>query len=236
MNTKIKAQIEAICRAAPTVESCGFVVLNHVSQAAVVPCTNVSPTPETDFHIPIIDYLRAQALGRILYAWHSHPVDAPFSEADKVYADESLIPQRLFNLTSNLWSEYIPPAYHYSLEGRVWCWGEQDCFSLVRDYFRQTHHITIRDYDRDEESNDLAARILAGFTNEGFHKAPTMNQLQKNDVLLFRTNGAPQHMGIFMGNSRVLHHPLMALSRMDSYSVNWQRRLHSILRCDKSLG
>lgn len=228
MNLKIKAEIETLCKASPTLESCGFVTLG-LDGLHVVPCPNVSCDQRAAYEIASQDYLSARAKGRILYVWHSHPLAAGFSPDDLEYAEELAIPQRLYSIPDGRWYDHTPSTYvPASLEGRDWAWGESDCYSLIRDYHWNAHRVMIGDYDRDETSAALGAVLLANFQKEGFEKYPSLVQVHLGDVLVFRSNGSPQHMGIFLGNSRILHHPRGALSRIDQYNVAWQRKLHMI--------
>jgi hypothetical protein len=90
----------------------------------------------------------------------------------------------------------------------------------------------MRDIARDETSDPraLAQHMLARIEPEGFQRLPSLNQFMMNDIIIFRTNGQPHHLGIFAGNSRVLHHPFGALSRFDLMNGAWQRRIHAICR------
>lgn len=229
MNTKVRLQIEALCRLTPTVESCGFVILRH-DGLHLMPCANAAPNPAEDFEIAASDHASAHAQGRVLYVWHSHPVAGGFSEADIDAAEESLIPQKLFSMPDSTWHEYIPKEHRLPLEGRAWAWGEADCLSLIRDYYRQEHGISLGDYDRDEDTPALGHMVMDNLVREGFVKILSKSVLHKHDMLIMRTNGSPQHMVVFLGNSRVLHHPLHALSKIDMYNGAWQRRLECIVR------
>lgn len=226
MNTSLRLQIEALANRTPTVEVCGFIVL-ALDGLHLIPCPNVSATPEGDYEINAPDHLRAQSVGRILCVYHSHPRPGGFSEADRAYAEESLLPQRLFNVAEQRWyPEYLPSNLpSVPLLGRPWAWGEQDCLSLVRDCYRLERGITIGDYDRDETTKDVGHMVVTHFAREGFRQLSSGETLKEYDVLVLRTFGSPQHMAIFRGDSKMLHHPIEGLSVVDLYSAPWQRRL-----------
>ena len=229
MNTTLRLQIEGLALASPTKEICGFCVLAP-DGLHIIPCNNIAQKPEEDYEIDSPSLLGAQAMGRILWVYHSHPKAGGFSENDLDYANESLFPQRLFSVSDRQWHEYIPPGYSWPLTGRQWAWGEADCWALVRDYFRQGWGVKLNDYDRDENSTGLGIEVLSNFEREGFRRLPGISQFMKHDVIVFRTHGSPQHMGIFQGNSQVLHHPLNGLSNLAQYNTAWQKRVEFVAR------
>jgi proteasome lid subunit RPN8/RPN11 len=229
MHTLIKAQIIALAEQTPTVEVCGFIALNPLP--LVVPCPNVSPTPDTSFQIAPSDYLRAKSQGQLVGMYHSHPRAGGFSDADLHYSTELALPLYLYNVETKAWSDHIPSTYVVPLTGRQFCWGFNDCFGCVRDYYRQECGIPIRDYDRDDHFQaNKDRRMWDNFEKEGFVKIEGLGQMKKHDALIFATNAMPQHVGVFKGNSRILHHPLNSLSRIDLFNSNWQRRLKAVVR------
>jgi len=229
MHTLTKTEIISSCEANPLQEVCGFVVLQD--KAKVIQCQNISSTPETSFLIHPSEFIKAKSQGQIISLWHSHPSSAAFSEADLSYGDEINLPLHLYNIQSKEWSEYIPKTYRVPLTGRPFIWGHYDCFGLVRDYFRQEKGVYINDYDRDENFEQTKdVRIWDNFEKEGFLKLPGLGAIKNDDVIIFNTNAMPQHLGIFVGNTQIMHHPLNAISRLDRFNANWQKRAKVIVR------
>lgn len=231
----------ALALASSTIEVCGFAILKYDGSSYLYPCTNIASDPTQEYEIDTSDFINASKTGRIVGIYHSHPKGpSSFSETDIEYANELGLPQWMYSGKTETWHEYIPPTYFSPpFEGRQWAWGIQDCHVLLRDYYRQSFQIYLSDYDRDETSDwvNLGKVVLQNIEREGFTRLPPGAVLQKNDILIFNTNGAPIHFCVFIGNSTVLHHPLGALSRKDQYNSAWQRRLHTIARYNKrSLG
>jgi proteasome lid subunit RPN8/RPN11 len=231
MNTRIKHEIIQLAKANPTEEICGFIIHNN-GIPRVFPCKNIAEKPSDEFEISSDDYLKALQNGGILGVYHSHIRGAAFSPCDIEHADELCAPYYLYVIEGNAWNEYIPPEYKVELEGMHFIWGFQDCYGLVRAYYRQEQKLYLNDYDRDENfeenHNDI---IVKNFEKEGFKIIDNIANIQNGDALIFKTvHALPQHLAIFVGDSKMLHHPQNALSRIDAFSDRWMSRIHLILR------
>lgn len=220
----------------PFEETCGFLYITF-TDVKFYPCQNIALDKREYFEISKEDYLECLKLGKIVGIFHSHTANliSAFTQDDIDTAEEAEAPIYLYHLGDKTWKEYIPPSYHVGLEGQMFIFGQQDCFSLVRHYFRQKHKIFIADYDRDEHYLQQADnRILDNFSNEGFINIKISGIPQKEDVFVFsNTRDIPQHFAIFIGPGRVLHHPLGSLSRYDSFNGGWMKKCKLILRYHK---
>lgn len=233
-----KRDIKKLALETPDEEICGF-IYEKDRLLHLYPCKNIALNKHEEFEIDNQDYINAAQLGRIYAVYHSHPQNAlaAFSEEDLDYSKEWCLPFYLYSVKDDKFLEYIPPTYNITLEGQEFCWGSADCYSLIRNYFRQNFQIYMNDYDRDETFESTPENIIMqNFAKENFHMANTTSILHKHDVLVFRSSRAyPQHFAIFMGNSKMLHHPLNALSRMESFNSTWQKRLECVFRYNKPL-
>lgn len=225
MHTRIKAEIIALARLTPTVEICGFIGVNQ-SGPFVFPCRNVAPNPAEEFAIDSQDHIRALSAGELLGIYHSHPSAASFSPEDLEYADEMALPQYLYSIPDNKWHEYLPPTFQPPLEGLHFTIGFRDCYSLVRDYYRQHFSCYLSDYDRDESfSHEDQGIIMDSFDREGF-KIVRLDVIQVHDILLFKSNKVlPQHFGVYLGKNLFLHHPRGSLSGSELLNDRWLSRL-----------
>jgi cell wall-associated NlpC family hydrolase len=215
-------------------EGCGLFVVDSFAMAHFIPCDNTCQNPTIDFTISPDKIAYIQASYKIIGICHSHiiPTSVGFSDTDKKYAEKYSLPLYLYHVLNDTWEEFIPSSYAPPFCGRMFYWGFSDCYSLLRDYYRQCFGIMMKDYPRDETSSwpELGRMVLQHIEDEGFDQLTPNTPLRAHDVLIFRTNGSPQHFAIFKGNSMVLHHPLGALSRLDQYNTAWQRRLHCVAR------
>lgn len=236
MHPRIRASITTLARATPEHEVCGFVYVDALGDAQILPCPNVSPTPAEDFEIDVADHVRALHIGQqLLGVYHSHPAGAPtgFSPADMEYADELALPLYLSNPETGAITDYVPASYVLPLEGRPWCLGFSDCWETPRVYYRQLHGIHMADYERDESfQHEEQGVILANYEREGFTcLPPDWSAVRVNDILMYRTDKAlPQHFGVFTGNGHMLHHAQGRLSEVELITERWQSRLFCVFR------
>jgi cell wall-associated NlpC family hydrolase len=89
------------------------------------------------------------------------------------------------------------------------------------------------DYDRDESFENAEASAITKYIEaEGFYYIEDRKDIKQDDVLLFTTPGTvyPHHLAIFIGNSRMLHHPLNCLSTVDPLTGAWLKRIVGVLR------
>lgn len=233
MNTDVKNQMIEFAEKTPNEESCGFLYVTFTN-VGFMPCENIAANKMEYFEISKEDYFNCLKLGNIVGIFHSHTarLTTGFTQDDMDTAEEMEVPIYLYHLGDKSFKEYIPPSYNVNLEGQMFIFGQQDCFSLVRHYYRQKHQIFISDYDRDEHYLHQADnRILDNFSNEGFVDIKIAGLPQKEDVFVFsNTRDIPQHFAIFMGQGRVLHHPLGSLSKYDPFNGSWMRKCKLILR------
>ncbi len=239
MHTRIREEIAALARATPA-EVCGFIYRDAGGAPRLFPCANTADDPVKRFEIDVRAHIRALHAGtELLGVYHSH-VGEPegFTEDDLEFAEHVALPQYLCNAEApDQLLNYLPPTCQPPLEGRAFTLGFHDCFELPRIYYRQKFGHYLADYERDESfRHEEQGTIMENYAREGFALlAPDPLQVREHDILMFRTERAlPQHFGIFIGQNRMLHHPLNALSRAELITDRWWSRLHCIFRRDPS--
>lgn len=242
MHAAIKAQIVEWAKQDSKNEVCGFLYHDGTKLYARL-CPNVAKRPSDEFAISAEEYLKCESLGEICGVFHSHPSGpAAFSPADLEYIEQVAVPLYLYATETGDWAEYIPPTYEVGLVGLPFIWGWYDCYSLVRNYFRQNHQIFLGDYDRETDHFKLKAHrslIIDNFAKEGFSIVASkpsefLQNLQDNDCILFNNPSVcPEssvHLAVFLGNSRFLHHPEGILSKQDFLDASWIKRIRLIVR------
>lgn len=201
-------------------ESVGLLV-NIKGKEKYIPCRNLAITAHQCFICDPEDYIRASNLGEIVACVHSHPkTPAVASEADKVSCEDSGIVWHIVNPETEDWGYLEPTGYKPPLLGRHWVWGITDCWSLVRDWYKQEKNIELRDWQRpltpEEFLKDPMFERCAWRT--GFRKLRPDEHLVKGDLLFMSIMGnGLNHVGIFLDGD-VLHHLTDRLSCIEPYS------------------
>lgn len=122
------------------------------------------------------------------------------------------------------------PFYH---QGRVAGIG-LDCIGLVIHAMKQIG-ITVsdeRDYGREPQGDKLhAALINHGFTK---HELESEDDIVAGDVLLFRFNGEPQHVGLAVSSTAMVH-SYAPIGRVVETGLGetWLRRVAGVYRLPK---
>jgi len=185
------------------------------------PCNNLSTYSQQCFILDPEDYVKADALGEITAIVHSHPVTPPSpSQADKVSCEQSGLKWHIVNPKTETWGYCEPTGYKPPLIGRQWVWGVTDCWSLVRDYYREQHNIQLLDYQRPITPQDFLDNPLFEQYAErtGFKELNKDEKLQKGDVLLMSIlHPTLNHVAIFLGDE-ILHHLADRLSTREPYN------------------
>jgi len=185
------------------------------------PCNNLSTYSQQCFILDPEDYVKADALGEITAIVHSHPVTPPSpSQADKVSCEQSGLKWHIVNPKTETWGYCEPTGYKPPLIGRQWVWGVTDCWSLVRDYYKEQHNIQLLDYQRPITPQDFLDNPLFEQYAErtGFKELNKDEKLQKGDVLLMSIlHPTLNHVAIFLGDE-ILHHLADRLSTREPYN------------------
>ena len=185
------------------------------------PCNNLSTYSQQCFILDPEDYVKADALGEITAIVHSHPVTPPSpSQADKVSCEQSGLKWHIVNPKTEIWGYCEPTGYKPPLIGRQWVWGVTDCWSLVRDYYKEQHNIQLLDYQRPTTPQDFLDNPLFEQYAErtGFRQLNKDEKLQKGDVLLMSIlHPTLNHVAIFLGDE-ILHHLADRLSTREPYN------------------
>ena len=201
-------------------ESVGL-LLNVKGKERYYPCNNLSMSSYQCFVLDPEDYVRADNTGEITAIIHSHPATPPTpSQADLVGCENSNLPWHIVNPKTEQWGYCEPNGYKAPLLGREWVWGVTDCWSLVRDWYREEKQIELKDYQRSMTPEEFLKNPLFEeyATQTGFKELEPNEALQEGDVLLMSIlHPTLNHVAIFLGDM-VLHHLADRLSCREPYS------------------
>lgn len=120
-------------------------------------------------------------------------------------------------------------ADYRTLIGLPWKYGEQDCYTLLRQYFA-LQGIELADFDRPADleltpSIYLREAAALGFKRVGFEDR------QVGDVAIMRLGTvAPMHAAIFVEPWRILHQKQDSLSAVEWLSSYYVKQIAAVFR------
>ena len=201
-------------------ESCGL-LLNIRGKEKYFPCRNLSMTDHQCFILDPEDYVKADSIGDITAVIHSHPTTPPnASQADQIACEQSNLPWHIINPKTEIWGYCEPCGYKPPLIGRPWVWGVTDCWSLVRDWYKQEKGINLKDWNRPTTPEEFLKNPMFELCakDTGFRMLSSTEKLQIGDVLLMSImSSGLNHVAIYLGDN-VLHHLTDRLSCREPYS------------------
>ena len=201
-------------------ESVGL-LLNIRGKERYYPCENLAITSHQHFILNPEDYVKADNLGEITAVIHSHPISSPEpSQADKVSCEQSKLPWHIVNPKTEQWGYYEPSGYKPPLIGRHWVGGITDCWALVRDWYKETKGIVLRDWDRPTTPEEFIADPMFERCawRTGFRQLRPEEKLQNGDLLFMSIMATGlNHVAIFLDGD-VLHHLADRISCKEPYN------------------
>ena len=189
-------------------ESCGLLLIKK-GKEVYFRCQNLAIEPTDQFILSPEDWIEAEDQGEVVAVVHSHPVTSPNpSEADRVACEKSDLKWWIVQPNLKQWGYCEPCGYKAPLIGRQWVWGVTDCWSLVRDWYKENLDIDLRDWERPLTPEEFLKNPMFEQCawRTGFRQLRPEEKLQKGD-LLFMSIMSPglNHVALFLGDE-ILHH------------------------------
>lgn len=210
-------------------ECCGIAIV-FKGRLKYIPCTN--QLSGDVFCISPDDYLKAEAMGEIVGICHSHVnISAHPSEADKAACEVTGLPWLIVSIPGDTYYQHNPTGIKASLIGRPFYHGVYDCYSLLRDYYKEKLNIELNDYKREVEWWEKGYDLYEdNFRSEGFVEVDIKN-IQEHDIILMQ-NGSDKinHAAIYLGDGIILHHCVNRLSSRDVYGGYWLKNTRYVIR------
>lgn len=195
-------------------------------------CRNIAEGPEEHFIIDPDDYMEAEDKGEIIAVIHSHPFHAPTpSQADLVACERSGLPWFIFNPENREWASCKPEGFVLGYVGREFSHGIVDCFSLLRDWYKEELGIEFTDYERRDEWWHRGENMyLDNFEKEGM-RVVTDSEIKYGDIILMNLESpVPNHGAIYIGGQMILHHVQGRLSSRDVYGGYYMKNTAKVIR------
>ncbi len=221
-------------------EACGLVV-----DGKYHPCENLHPEPTKHFRIS-----SEKLLLRPSAVLHSHPYRSldrhtdgyrpEFPSASDIdHFNQTAVPWGIVATDGSGLSEMVwlddnerPP-----LHGRLFIWGTQDCYSLVRDWFWQVKGINLYNVPREWGwwlKKDQPQLFEEYFAKAGFEIVPAP-QVTIGDVALMRLGArhSPEvinHCGVISGTNELFHQGFGAWFSRPCRQDHWSKSIAKYIR------
>ena len=120
-------------------------------------------------------------------------------------------------------------ADYRALIGLPWKYGEQDCYTLLRQYFA-LQGIELADFERPEDLELTPSIYLREAAALGF-KRVDFEDRRVGDVAIMRLGTmAPMHAAIFVEPWRILHQKQDSVSAVEWLSSYYVRKIAAVYR------
>tara|TARA_Y100000004_G_C8862084_1_gene389527 strand:- start:221 stop:964 length:744 start_codon:yes stop_codon:yes gene_type:complete len=226
-------------------ECCGLIFDDGVKMNSFK-CKNDAQNPLVNFSINPIDYLKCSYRGNIVATYHSHKNNDMFSYLDKENSINHRLDYVMYNIKSNSFHHYDykkNKIFYLNIPFQV---GKNDCFTLVRNYMKENLSVelpeeVIRAYKKGSEkkdlqkSIDLIEKVSLDYDERKFFKVKIENKsdLKENDIVVLGLKGKPMHLGVFLGNGLILHHPRNKFATSEQVNEKFFNRLLYVYRIKK---
>lgn len=118
---------------------------------------------------------------------------------------------------------------YQSLIGRQWEYGVNDCFSLIRDFFK-LKGISLPDFGRPEDLEISESIFLQQAEAIGFRQVK-WSQRKAGDVLIMRLQTrTPMHAAILLPDEEILHQRQNSLSAIEPLRRYYVERVAAVFR------
>lgn len=226
LNNNIKSEIKEYALANRGSEICGLLIKNK-DDINFYKCRNISYYKEYNCILNPFDYIKASKVGKIIGHVHSQEDRYP-SFIDYLNAISHNIYSIIYSWKYDKFSIIEPKLKTYlNLEYKL---GKNDCFELVKNYYKNELDITIPEHKRyDKWELDNPNLIINNIEGDGFHKV-NFEDIKKNDIIIFNIYDIPCHLAIYLGSGLILHHPENDRSVLCELSKGLLKRINAVIR------
>lgn len=238
-------------------EACG-VITKKGKKLVAVKCENVSDDPEERFVISSNEYKGLIDTTGVYAIWHTH-VDDKYpltpSPTDIAACNATGVDWVVIDVKSSLDEDTAERVLEFGeffhiapkdgdddyLE-RPYIYGVKDCFTLVRDYYQREFDIDVsfraEGYPEITDWHDKGINMLVDAYKQAdfvklFNEEPRIGDL----FLIQMSSEVSNHIAIYIGSDRILHHCMGRLSTEDVYGGGfWQKHTTHLLRHKNFMG
>lgn len=218
-------------------EACGV-----IAGGQYVPCTNTADQPLRDFKLAAKELAEVKVkFGKVEAILHSHPyhpkepLDHPM-EWPSGHDLHSWIASRKpwgiaacdgEGISRIVW---LDDKDRDPLVGREFIWGKNDCYSLVRDWFKQERKVNLPNFPRDWKFWEQGTNLYDdNFEQAGFVEVRP-SEVRPGDCCLMRIRSSVAcHAAVITDTDEILHHLMHRQSGYDNLH-KWMRQITRFVR------
>lgn len=213
-------------------EACG-VITKIGKKLVAIKCQNVSDAPEERFVISSDEYKGLIDSTGVYAIWHTHVDDLyplTASQTDIAACNATGVDWIILDVKTSVsgdleFGEFFhisPVDESESYLERPYIYGVRDCFTLVRDYYKGEFNIDIDfradGYPEKTSWNQDGINMLAeSYSEAGFIRLIDVEPVIGDLFLIQMGSPVPDHIAIYVGDDKILHHCLGRLSKIDVY-------------------
>lgn len=228
-------------------ESCGLVIKKN-NNLIYIPIKNIAENKKNNFAIDPQGYIYASSIGEIIACFHSHIKNTSFSWHDINNSYKLNIPYYLYNIKKDKFY-YFSPIENKIYQKYLYLkfkYGENDCFSLIKNFYKNELGIEISDPEQDRAVKYTPPHNCLIWDREKYKKWGDQNNLRdldiknidefkKYDILVFDgfNKGEPSHGMLYIGDGLVLHHPFNHISVIEYFRKAHFRFLKFVIRHER---
>ncbi len=165
-------------------------------------------------------------------------IDAGIDAETRNLMNEKQLSLVLFSRERDKSRSFLPDRYfeNSQYENRIYVYGIFDCYTLIRDYFRDKYDVWLpanidRSFGWWHNGRNLYVDMYERY---GFKE--TTDKIKKDDVLIFKfDNGMPSHSAIYIGDGMMLHHMIGRFSCIERFDGIYKMSLAGVLRYNGSV-
>ena len=235
LEDKIKTQIlKHASRQLPR-ECCGLLAVYNGKQR-YYPCNNLATNNDT-FIMDVVDFAAVEDEATVLAIVHSHTVgNCQPSMADLQSCEKSGLPWIIVNPNTEQFYQFEPSGYVAPIVGRPYVYKLFDCYTLIRDWYKQNFGLELKieyeapPFDVWVNNPIFDIKLPQLIANHGFREVSVTDAI-RGDLLLFScVRQSTDHLGIYLGEQRFVHHSVNRLSSVDLYGGYWLKQTNKVMR------
>jgi len=185
-------------------ESCGIIVDNKYLSFA-----NDAEETDKSFLINHRLFYSNYGLGKIQAVIHSHNNNCHASKLDQKKQKELELPFIIINVKYGKFQDLFYFGFKdivLPYEGRPFHFGCWDCLTLTADYFKEHYGVELPNPPRDFNFMDTKELTFEKYINDVPFNVVKKEDIVKDDVLFYTWHNQIGHIGVYLGDDKVLAH------------------------------